>query len=94
MTNDYAANCILCFSHCSTPDDMPVQDSASLGPTVLSSPNEQSQVDSSPPPAVAEIQTREEPAPASGAASDCSSDFSPEGATYSNLGEICSFYLF
>ncbi|XP_072003949.1 inactive tyrosine-protein kinase PEAK1 [Engystomops pustulosus] len=70
----------------STPDDMPpLQDPASPGPMVLSTPDEQKRTESSPPPA--EVRTHEEPAPVSGAASDCSSDFSPGGATYTNLGQ-------
>ncbi|XP_063782504.1 inactive tyrosine-protein kinase PEAK1 isoform X2 [Pseudophryne corroboree] len=67
----------------STPDDMPVHSSPSLGPILLDGPGEQTALDRATPPADAEVQNHEEP----GNASDCSSDCSPEGATYSNLGQ-------
>ncbi|XP_068131829.1 inactive tyrosine-protein kinase PEAK1 [Hyperolius riggenbachi] len=67
----------------STPEDMPALGSPSMAPIVLPSPCEQPVTDTSPPPAECDALTCERIA----AGSDTSSDGSPGGATYSNLGQ-------
>ncbi|XP_053321138.1 inactive tyrosine-protein kinase PEAK1 [Spea bombifrons] len=69
----------------STPDDSSAQDTPSAGfsTRTLPPPDEQIGTDTVSPPVSAEMQNRDEP----GTASDCSSDCSPGGVTYTNLGK-------
>ncbi|KAM4675376.1 inactive tyrosine-protein kinase PEAK1 isoform 1-T4 [Discoglossus pictus] len=73
---------------CSTTDDTTIKDPPMPAPLALPSPPEQVTVGNPPvltasPSPSTEIQAQEEP----GTTSDCSSDCSPGGATYSNLGQ-------
>lgn len=64
-----------------TPEDMPAQGSP-LAPMLPPLPGDQTVTDTSPTPPDTDVQTREK----TEAVSDSSSDYSPGGATYSNLG--------